>query len=827
MKKFNLKTLLILILALVLCFALVACNNDGDKDNGDDSGDGVGGGQGPEPILAKDYFDKLWALSSNIGSEAINATEDKFALSADLGVSVMKMTGNMVTDSFDVGIALKAVIDQANAQQDTAIQLNLYDPSTDEDWATLAYFLGDANNVYVDFGGQQFKVGFSVGKDGQGNSYNSTWAGVIDSLINDQVLVKNEGGNAFGANGTIADVLSAITSGMGNNWTLDTLVNGLLDFFKLDLSQYLDPTTEIGGLINQLIPGIIDEDGNVSIQKVATSDLFGQIATGASVNENNGQNDYKLSLDLSKVKVLLSSMLDGVYSGLSTLLDSKFELAFTEKDNAIENFELTAVFDSLLDQATSVKPAVKLAINELEFTKLGATTAESNFGMTKANYADSFNLNASVSVDVEGVKVNPGVLDPTGTNTALQALNGATLDGTYTLAVAGNVDLLNEGAQNKTQAYLYLSKTNEQNVAEKILEVSYTGSTKQLGVKVNQAVTIPCTSGNVSIAQTVVALAGKPLYNWLTEVKSTPTEEDPTKTTGPLVAPEILDPIYAAITGLEVSEVASAPAYTLDENFKGAVVGNVDVVALFQGAIKKLGDKINEKLNTIPNVEAQTSAESTEVYPISAINVFEIIKLAPKYISGTNGLGISASNLSQEAVKFIASNGNALTADDLYGYIIARDSEWASKFAPYIPSLTIPANLEDTDTTNDVARVKKYNELTQAECTEMWQYAIGKKEYTGTAAGFEDMIATLLPNIVNHLVNLEDATDVLTAVFDGSLSVVLDASEDDGLTITVDLVAVGGASVGITINLDADEYKAEDFVAITMPTDDTTGWLAI
>lgn len=66
MKKFSIRTLLVLVLALVMAFSLVAC---GDK--------GGGGGEKPDPtptpatqeVTAVEYFNKLWDLSKGIGSE--------------------------------------------------------------------------------------------------------------------------------------------------------------------------------------------------------------------------------------------------------------------------------------------------------------------------------------------------------------------------------------------------------------------------------------------------------------------------------------------------------------------------------------------------------------------------------------------------------------------------------------------------------------------------------------------------------------------------------------------------------------------------------------
>ena len=79
MKKFSIKSLLVLVLALVLAVSLVlvACNKK------DDGGKGNGGGEEVQGYTAGEYFTKLWDLSKSIGNETIAANQN-IAVSADL-----------------------------------------------------------------------------------------------------------------------------------------------------------------------------------------------------------------------------------------------------------------------------------------------------------------------------------------------------------------------------------------------------------------------------------------------------------------------------------------------------------------------------------------------------------------------------------------------------------------------------------------------------------------------------------------------------------------------------------------------------------------------
>lgn len=83
MKKLSIRSLLIVVLALVLVFSLVAC---GDKDKGGNNG---GNNTPPTPpdttANVKNYFNTLWEKSTGIGGEKIGANDD---LKVSLGLTV-------------------------------------------------------------------------------------------------------------------------------------------------------------------------------------------------------------------------------------------------------------------------------------------------------------------------------------------------------------------------------------------------------------------------------------------------------------------------------------------------------------------------------------------------------------------------------------------------------------------------------------------------------------------------------------------------------------------------------------------------------------------
>ena len=118
MKKFSIKSLLVLVLALVLAVSLVlvACDkkDDGGKDNG--------GGEEVQGYTAGEYFTKLWDLSKSIGNETIAANQN-IAVSADLGVelAVKSTANNAVTKKVGIGFAIDAVLDRHNVRTEAEI----------------------------------------------------------------------------------------------------------------------------------------------------------------------------------------------------------------------------------------------------------------------------------------------------------------------------------------------------------------------------------------------------------------------------------------------------------------------------------------------------------------------------------------------------------------------------------------------------------------------------------------------------------------------------------------------------------------------------------
>ena len=176
MKKLSIRSLLIVVLALVLVFSLVACGNK-DDNKGGNTGGGGGGQTTPtkDTTNVKNYFNTLWEKSTGIGEEAIGATDDlKVSLGLTVKLDFVDSMDGSVQDSVDVGILLDLVLDRSSGKDkstNTAIKAKIYDPSAKENWFTAYYFFNDVNNVYIDYAGQHVQIPFSYLNDTYNKSF--------------------------------------------------------------------------------------------------------------------------------------------------------------------------------------------------------------------------------------------------------------------------------------------------------------------------------------------------------------------------------------------------------------------------------------------------------------------------------------------------------------------------------------------------------------------------------------------------------------------------------------------------------------------------------
>lgn len=585
MKKLSIRSLLIVVLALVLVFSLVAC---GDKDKGGNNG---GNNTPPTPpdttANVKNYFNTLWEKSTGIGGEKIGETDDlKVSLGLTVKLDFVDSISEEVSDSIDLGILLDVVLDRSSkdSSTNTAIKAKFYDPTSGENWFSAYYFFNDVDNLYIDYAGQHVQIPFSYLNDTYNkNFYNFVFSDkVIKDKVDDKGQVTKEGK-------TLAQIITALTENMGSNWTLNTLISDVLKTFGIDLKELLGSYKEM--IESTLKTQLFDENGAVDIKSILASDVVaGFFDNKNTITTTNGDvTTYSTVLVLDEILGLIGSMLP---DGVSDLIgDSDIGLDFTTKNDAIDSFTIRAglhAFEGENAAGKDVYPVVAITITDLNFAKASKGEIENSMATAKSNYTQDVVLDAEVAIDLKGITLNALAFDKdnykrfSNVNTAIGGgLDNIVLDGTLALTLNGKLDLKNK-KNNGTVANAALTYKGVN-----IVEASFVNGT--LAVKVNQEAKI----GNVKILDTLVRLFGDYAYSFVkTKFFNGNAEDAALKAfAAKFFSCNIEEQVAVNAEGKPVVDPQDR-VITINESFKGAAWKNVDIVGGFQKLVKGVLDKM-------------------------------------------------------------------------------------------------------------------------------------------------------------------------------------------------------------------------------------------
>ena len=572
MKKLSIRSLLIVILALVLVFALVACNDKGndnptptpEPDNQDKN----------DTTNVKAFFNTLWEQSTEIGGQEIAETDDlKVSLGLTVKLDFVGSTDGQVKDSVDVGVLLDLVLDRSSEKDkstNTAIKAKIYDPSAEENWFTAYYFFNDVDNIYIDYAGQNVKIPFSYLND----TYNKSF---YNFIFNDKPV----------AGKSIAEIITALTAKMGDGWNLNTLVGDVMSVFNVsdDLIGTIGSTLQSIG-----IEGAIDEQGKLNIKNILTNEtvaaFFDNSVTGSKTVGD--VTTYTTQLDSGTISMIGTAFGSSLPAGLADLLDElELFLEFTTKNNKIDTFTIKAGIHALEGEnadSVDVYPVVAITVTDLKFAKATEGAIENSMEKARDQYTDQVVLDAAVAIDLKGVTLDATAFDKEGydrfskVNTAMKgALKKIKLDGTLALTLNGKLDLKNTENNGTVAAAALTYKAADAKEAVDIVKASFKDGT--LALTVNQEATV----GDVKIVDALVRLFGDYAYTW---IKDTFFKTDSTE----------LDKFAAKFFSCNITEeLAKDPqerVITINPDFKGAAWKNFDIVGGFQGLVKKAIDAI-------------------------------------------------------------------------------------------------------------------------------------------------------------------------------------------------------------------------------------------
>ena len=642
MKKISIRSLFIVILALVLVFALVACGNK-DDNKGGNTGGGGGGQTTPtkDTTNVKNYFNTLWEKSTGIGGEKIGETDD-LKVSLGLTVALDFADGNgSVKDSIDLGILLDVVLDRSSkdSSTNTAIKAKFYDPTSGENWFSAYYFFNDVYNIYIDYAGQHVQIPFSYLND----TYNKNFYNFVfnDKVIKDKV---DDKGQVTKEGKTIAQIITALTKNMGSSWDLNVLIGDVLKVFDIDIASAKETIGSVLEMIGIKADDAFDAQGNINIKNILTNDTVAEFFVNdeTTTTTENGVTTYVTKLS-SEVLGMLELLKDKLPAGLMDVIEGlDLALEFTTKNDAIDSFTIRAGLPAIEGEnanAVDVHPVVSITITDLDFAKASKGEIEKSMATEKNNYKNDVVLDAEVAIDLKGITLNALAFDKEGyarfskVNTAIGGgLDNLVLDGNLALSLSGKLDLKNK-ENNGTVAKAALTYKGVN-----IVEASFKDGT--LAVKVNQEAKI----GDVKILDTLVRLFGDYAYSFVKTTFFKGNAED-----------AALKAFATKFFGCDIeAELAKDPqerVVPLNESFQGAAWKNVDIVGGFQKLVKGVLDKMFP-----PKTNAGTAVAKDPIITKVADTVVAALPL----IKSTNGKLVVATNANKAFKNAYSSVGNTV-----------------------------------------------------------------------------------------------------------------------------------------------------------------------
>lgn len=762
MKKLSIRSLLIVVLALVLVFSLVAC---GDKDKGGNNG---GNNTPPPPpdttANVKNYFNTLWEKSTGIGGEKIGETDD-LKVSLGLTVALDFADGNgSVKDSIDLGILLDVVLDRSSGTDkstNTAIKAKFYDPTSGENWFSAYYFFNDVDNLYIDYAGQHVQIPFSYLND----TYNKNFYNFVfnDKVIKDKV---DDKGQVTKEGKTIAQIITALTKNMGSSWDLNVLIGDVLKVFDIDIESAKGTISGVLEAVGIKADDAFDAQGNINIKNILTNNTVAEFFVNdeTTTTTENGVTTYvtKLAPSVLDMLSMIGGSLPESLKGLLDVIDGlDLALEFTTKNDAIDSFTIRAGLPAIEGEnanVVDVHPVVAITITDLDFAKASKGEIENSMATAKSNYTQDVVLDAEVAIDLKGITLNALAFDKEGyarfskVNTAIGGgLDNIVLDGTLALTLNGKLDLKNK-ENNGTAAKAALTYKGVN-----IVEASFVNGT--LAVKVNQNAKI----GDVKILDTLVRLFGDYAYSFVKTTFFKGNAED-----------AALKAFATKFFGCDIeAELAKDPqerVVPLNESFQGAVWNGIDVPQLVQGLIKQVLNKL------FPPKTDGNAGTAVATDPIIT-KVADTVVAALPLIKSTKGKLVVATNDNKAFKGNYATVGNAVTT---IGKIW-----WVKDAKPFTETLI----------TND-----------KGGWLPVFANAL---KVAGTTYGDK--------------ADAEKVKTFLNEMFACTAEVTLDISEANGVELGVKADVNASAGVAVSVKLGAKAYDSTQYTNLA-PAVETDGW---
>lgn len=367
MKKLSFKAVALVVMALILVFALVAC--------GETTTTGGGGGSS-QKYTGADYFTTLTESVKSIGKDPIEANED---IQASIALN-LALQADGIAD-LDLSLLLDVVYDRAeNGVGNTfsAAHIAIVDnngslTSAGQNIVSANYYINEPTKLYLELCNEKVVLQFDATGDG-----NKNFATYLTNFLTSTFTAGLFEGLS------IDGMIETVVETFGPDFAIDNLATAIGSLFGFDLNELIAMAADLLGLegdvanLNGLLSAagsLLIADGSVKKTTEGTSTVWEAALSGTVTN-------------------LVGDFASG-------LLDNQSAIKLITKVDAeggIENFAITAN-TAPFGEKTPVRYNAKIAIDKFEIKGIGNANG-SELPINRGEYSEDYTVEANLSVNI-------------------------------------------------------------------------------------------------------------------------------------------------------------------------------------------------------------------------------------------------------------------------------------------------------------------------------------------------------------------------------------------------------------------------------------------
>lgn len=463
-RKSWIKSLLILVLAVLTAVTLAACNPDDDPP--------------PEPpaekFTATEYFNALWTCAKPIGATAIASNADlSVSLDAQLSLDLVKKSGGQTLQKVDFGFDIQAVLGRtASTKNNTAVKIRIYDPTdTASEIVTFYEFATDVDNVYIDFAGKNVKLPHDLAKVIWVEAFRNDGVALFDKLIDELDNKRFDNGQK-----SINDYINEITGDFGENWSLNSLIDKVLRMADLNIVDAINNSnikTFILSIFSVNSAEDLLTDGKFDVLGVLTGEAGKALFKEENLKQvtENGVTTRTAKLSgglLGTLGPLIKmSSLGSIFAEPNATNKASYGdiiLSFTEKESKIQDLTIQAELLGMENTVNKSYVYPKLSLKIDKFRIEGATTANQiQMKAAKGDYKTEIAFSEKLELDARGLSMKEVDGLPFG---------NISLNGKVFVDVVGTLDIVNK-QNNKTKLQVKVDLKNRDQDVKNVLNASF------------------------------------------------------------------------------------------------------------------------------------------------------------------------------------------------------------------------------------------------------------------------------------------------------------------------------------------------------------------